>query len=151
MRTMARALCYNADQQLVTSSSFPFVSQLRYILRRTNVYLHEEATVQYPQEGNQPTLGRVAAHGGPAEHQVEGEAGAGDEGVEEHQHQRGDVEDGLQRGDLAEDLEGGQLRQRAGPRGSPPSRHLTVMCYSLGSSLYEKLEGERVEVVEGES
>ena len=86
--------------------------------------VHEQASVQNPQKSNQPALRCVSSHGRPAKHHVERELCAGHQRAEQHEHQRGDVEDGLERGDLAEDLEGRQLCQRARPRGSPPSRHL---------------------------
>lgn len=84
---------------------------------------HEEAPVENPDEAEEPALRRVAAHGGPAEDEVNAEVGAGDERGEEHEGEGDGVVERLQGGDLTDDLEGWEFGQGAGARGAAPARH----------------------------
>lgn len=84
---------------------------------------HAEPPIQDPNKRHNPALRRVAPNPVPAQHHVQPEAHARDQGREEHEDERGDVVQRLQGRDLGGDLERLELGESAGARGAATSGH----------------------------
>jgi hypothetical protein len=87
------------------------------------VGLHAETPVEDPDKGDEPAVRGVGANRLPAEDEVDGEGGAGDEGGEEHEDKGDGVEEGLEDGDLGGDAHGLHLVEGAGAGRSPAASH----------------------------
>lgn len=82
----------------------------------------------------------IPPHDLPAEHQVETEAHARDEGREEHKDQGDEVVEGLEGSDLACDLKGGQFGEGASAGGLSSSCHDDdVCCVVLGRLVFREV------------